>query len=919
MAVVTVALLGALELRVDDRIVVITRPRLRALLCALALRAGQSVAVSVLVEDVWGEKLPGRPVAALHTLVNLLRGFVGADVVRTTADGYRLDVSPDAVDVLRFQRLLDSAPDDDPVVARQVLVAALGLWRGSGVSADLPEHVPHDVAERLVERYLSAVERQVDIDLQLGRHAELVGELRMLTARFELRESLWARLILALQGAGRHAEALEAYQDLRELLAGTLGASPSTDLRGLHAQLLASDDDDLPAVGWPAAPRQLPPDIAGFTGRAAEVVVLDKEFDQHGPVRPPLVMVLHGPGGAGKTALGLHWAHRVGDRFLAGQVYLDMRGYGPGEPVDPVRALEVMLRAVGVHAAQIPDSVEERTALWRTTSYGRRMLVFLDNVRDAEQVRPLLPGSGEVVVLVTSRNDLRGLSVTAGARRFDVGELSCADAIAVVESVIGAERCAAEPVALTQLIEVCGRLPLALVIAAEQAARYPDVPIADLVADLRADGGRLDLLADPGDAAADIRKVFSWSYRALTADVARAFRLLGLHPTPELTVDVAAALLGLSPQHASSVLSVLASVHLLEEAQHGSFHFHDLLQVYAVERASAEAPPEEVSAARARILDWYLYTVRRARIAAFGELPLEMPERVADDRVIPAFPDFATAMAWYQRNRGTLLAVMDYADEHGFDRHGWQLALLLRLFHETQRHLPDAMRASKIALRCAERSAIDAAITCATYMRGAAYNMVGQSSTARRWLHDALELSEHGGNLVMIAFIEFALGMAHQRAGQLDAALRQMERAVQVATRSGARAVLARTLLNLGAIQGMLGKLDQALDNTHRAYQLYREMNSVYFTAFARGNMAEAALDVGRLDDALIYADEALALLGQIEDQVSMPETLIVKGRILNQLGRTCAARETWQRALRILASMNNPRAAEVEQLLAGR
>jgi DNA-binding SARP family transcriptional activator len=903
MTLVTVALLRDVELRVGDQVIVVARPRLRALLCALALRAGRVVPVDILIAQVWGEAMPDHPRTGLYTLVNQLRKLVGPDVIRTEQTGYLLDIPPDAVDALRFERLLDSVDGLSPEKAREVLAEALALW-----------HTECDAAPYLVERYLHAVERRIDLDLELGRHNELVAELRRLTAQHPLREPLWARLMTALYRSGRHAEALEQYQTIRALLIDTMGTDPSAELRGLYLKVLAADDA-LPARSDPVVPRQLPPNIAAFTGRATDLSALNDAFEDDGTDRPPLIIAVHGPGGSGKTTLALHWAHRARDRFPDGQLHLDMRGFGPGEPIDPATALDIMLRAVGVPSARIPPRAEERAALWRTTLSGRRMLLLIDNARDAAQVRPLLPGSGSVV-LVTSRNELRGLAVNDGARRLTLNELPVDEAIRLVQNLIGAGRSAAEPAALGELVALCGRLPLALVVAAQQAVRFPDTPIAELVADLRAACGRLDVLSDPEDSTTDLRAVFSWSYHALNADTARAFGYLGFHPTAEIDLPVAAVLLRSSPAVARRLLDTLVSLHLLEQDQRGRYRFHDLLQVYAVERGTAEQPAGEVRALMRRIVDWYLHTLLQARVTAFTRTTLDVAAP-AEEFVRPLeFTDIGSATAWYVRHRATLLATVEYAAEHGYDRHCWQLAYLLRHFHETQRHVDDGMRAAELAIRCAERSGEDEAMIYAAHTMGAACTGTRQFETAERWQLKALDLSERAGDHAMASTASLAIGLGQLRSGRVPEAIDWLERAVTTARRSSSSVSLAHALLNLGAVEGMSGKLDESLAHSGQALALYREMNAPYYEAFALGNLAEATMETGALAQGLVYADAALALLGANEDQVTMPDTLMAKGRILTELGEPAAARETWQQALRILSRTSDPRAAEVESLI---
>jgi DNA-binding SARP family transcriptional activator len=570
---VRIAMLGDLEVRVDDRVVAVTRPRLRNLLCALALRAGQSVPLLELAEQVWQDQLPDRYRPGLHTLVNQLRNLIGTDVVQTVPGGYLLDVQPNAVDALAFQRMLDSVRElDNPMAARPVLAAALRLWRSDELITYMrPESVTH-----LVERYLTATQQRVDIDLELGMSGELVAELRDLTARFPLREPLWARLITAQYRAGRYAEALDTYQSVREQLAEMLGTDPSAELRSLHSMVLSAQANE-PVMKSRSVPHQLPPAHRGFVGRRAEQDVLAGLMDRVRLGRPPVIVAIHGPAGAGKTALAVHWAHEVSARFPDGAVYVDMHGFGPGEPLHPGAALARTLVAVGV--AAIPPAVEEKAALWRALLHDRRMLLVIDNVRDAEHARPLLPGRGGVVVLVTSRNDLCGLVTRDGAHNLHVGGLSPAEA--------------AELGATADLGEVCGRLPLALVVAAHLMARLPHGSAQSFVDELRA-GNPLDLLAEPADPTVDLRSVLSWSYRTLDARTAAGFRALAYHPPGEITPTTAARWLREPVDSTRRLMDTLASVHLIDRVG-GGFRFNPLVRQYARERAMAETCPRLVA------------------------------------------------------------------------------------------------------------------------------------------------------------------------------------------------------------------------------------------------------------------------------------------------------------------------------------
>ncbi|MCK2244614.1 MULTISPECIES: BTAD domain-containing putative transcriptional regulator [unclassified Crossiella] len=468
---IEIALLGSFRVRVDGRDVVLSSDRQRVLLAALALEVGRTVPADSLVAEVWrGAELPASAKGAVQTYVMRLRRVLGQHVIATDSHGYRLELPAEAVDVARFTRLAEQAAEQGPALARQLLTRALTEWRGE----------PHLLApgrrQALGERRLAAEERLAELDLAEQRLTGLPERLRGLLGGHPLRESLWLLLIRALVAAGRGAEALAEYAACRALLAEELGVEPGPALRGLHLSLLAGT----PAVRT-LVPRQLPADIRHFAGRTAELAALE---DLLGPPdrRVGTMVVIEGSAGVGKTALAVHWGHRIAGQFPDGQLYLDLDGHGDTGPMSAASALEVLLRALSVRSADIPGTLPERVALLRTVLARRQVFLLLDNAQDAEQIRPLAPIPGCLVVL-TARVPLPGLSATAGAHRITLGGLSRTEALGLLRHGLGEHRLRTDPQAVEQLIDRSGGLPLALVLAGARAARFPDRPLAELIED----------------------------------------------------------------------------------------------------------------------------------------------------------------------------------------------------------------------------------------------------------------------------------------------------------------------------------------------------------------------------------------------------------------------------------------------------
>src|SRR5215831_6866381 len=574
-----VALLGPVEIGPAGGVLAsVPQPRLRVLLGLLAVAMGRVVSAEALVDGVWGEDWSARREQNLHALVYQLRQRLTAlEPVKGRARlvragvGYRLVLETGELDVAVFRDLAgrgrEAARDGDAGGARELFGQALELWRGAAL-ADAAPLCPRLAGEAapLEEARLAITEERVGCDLALGRHGEVAGELAGLVAEFPLREKLAGLLMTALYRCGRRGEALAVYDNTRRVLAGELGLDPGPELIGLQARVLADD----PALAAPAAPggaapqaawvgmvpRQLPAGAGFFAGREAELKQLDEVLDQaglpdgaDGNGGAVVISAVAGMAGVGKTALAVHWARKVAGRFPDGQLYVNLRGYGPGTAVTPEEATGWFLPALGVPAAQIPADAQARCGLYRSVLAGRRVLIVLDNARDAAQVRPLLPGGGGCLVVVTSRSSLAGLAAAEGARPLRLGPLGAEEGVRLVAARLGAERVAAEPAAVTELAARCGGLPLALAVIAARAAADPGLPLSVLAAQLAgaaeteaagrsesgAGPGRLEVL-ETGDAATSLRQLLSWSYGQLGAAAAGMFALLGVHCGPDITV-----------------------------------------------------------------------------------------------------------------------------------------------------------------------------------------------------------------------------------------------------------------------------------------------------------------------------------------------------------------------------------------------
>jgi DNA-binding SARP family transcriptional activator len=620
------SVLGRLQVISDDGAELhIPQPRQRGLLLVLLLHANQEMSVSRLIETLWGQDGSGAGAGALRTQVWALRRLLAPARRLHTGEysGYQMEVRPGELDVAEFRRLAgqgrDALGSGDLPGAAGYLNGALALWR-EPLLADVPATLAMGpVAQRLLDERLAVRELLGEVRLGLGQHASLIPELRESTAADPANERLWEQLMLALHGAGRTAEALAAYRQARTSMKAELGLEPGHGLQRLHRRILADDPGLIrsSAAGPPAGsppeaeagsalprqpepaglrppPRLLPPPTPIFVGRAAELQELTGLLEAWSAAPgATMTATISGAAGVGKTALAVHWANQVARAFPDGQLYLNLNGFGPsGSPVTREGAVSRVLEAMQVPSAAIPSSLEGRIGLYRTLLSERRMLIVLDNARDAGQVRPLLPGGAGSLVLVTSRSSLAGLVALDGARTITLRVLTEPEARQMIADRLGPGPAAADPAATGQLIEACGRLPLALAIATALIAIRPARSLTTVVTSLRRAASRLDIL-NAGDATADLRTAFGRSYQALSPDAARMFRLLAKHPGPDISAVSAAGLAGLPSARAGEALTELADLHLLDEHVPGRFAFHDLLRLYAAEMHGTVDSAEE--------------------------------------------------------------------------------------------------------------------------------------------------------------------------------------------------------------------------------------------------------------------------------------------------------------------------------------
>ncbi|GAA2277427.1 BTAD domain-containing putative transcriptional regulator [Nonomuraea roseoviolacea subsp. roseoviolacea] len=909
-------ILGPVEVSAGDRSLPALAPRHRAFLGYLLLHAGVVLSVERLIDAMWGPTPPDTARAQVHAALTAIRRTLraadAAHLMQTRPAGYVIVPEPGQLDSREFAGLVAGA-ESEPATAVKALREALALWRGPAL-ADVQAFYADGARGRLEDQRLAAVERLVELELAAGGHAELIDLLSGELAVHPLRERLAGQLMLALHRAGRQADALAVGRDYRRRLADEQGLDPghaflaveesvlrgepavSPQAAGPPAVSLGAVAGTLPAEAEPpaAAARPvaafLPYDIADFAGRSAQLAELCE-----GASQGVTISAIDGMAGIGKTALAVHAAHRLAERYPDGRLFIDLHAHTEGQrPLEPAEALEALLRQLGVPTERIPAAVTERAALWRAELAGRRVLLVLDNAADTAQVRPLLPGASNSLVLITSRQRLTGLD---GARTLSMDVLPLPDAVALFTGIVG-ERAAAEPAAVAEVLLLCGFLPLAVRIAATRLRHRPHWSVAHLAGRLRDERRRLTELArsERGVAAA-----FTLSYRQLTDDQQRLFRLLGLHPGRDIGPHAAAALADLPVEHAEDVLEDLLDAHMLQQRALGRYILHDLLSRYAAQLAAEQDPPRVGQEALTRLLGHQLATASAAMDVLYPDSAHRRPrvERSAPPPV--PLHDAAQALAWLDAERANLVLAADRDPAHT----GLLATTLYRYLYDHAHH-DDALALHGKALRAARSRGDATGEGRALTDLGWVHQVQGSRDVAREHFESALAACRTAEDSRGQARALIGLGRVRTDEGEHERAREADLRALDLFREIGDRFGEAVTLDHLGVVHERLGQYARAADLHHQAVELSREIGSRGGEADALDNLGVARARLGRLAEAHDHHEQALELYRRFGYRRGEARALNNLAEVAASLGEAGWAARLHTAALDLAVELNN-------------
>jgi DNA-binding SARP family transcriptional activator/Flp pilus assembly protein TadD len=912
---IRVSILGPLLLRRGEAELSAGPPQQRALLVALVLRRGVPVSLAELIDEIWGEGAPASATAVVRQYVHGLRRVLDGGpglTISSSQQGYVAEVGHGVLDLDVFENLVAQADharaSGDQATAADRLGEALALWRGQAL-AGVPGPGAGWRQPALAPRHLSALTARAELELELGRHREILPELQGMVLAHPLDEHLRHLLMTALYRCGRQADAMATYQECARLLADELGVDPGPALQALYLRLLQADPElNRTAAATAPAPKpaMLPATPTAFVGREETLRRAETIVGAHG--LEPIVVVLAGMGGVGKTTTALHLAHRVAARYPDGQLHADLRGYGPArEPASVDEVLDGFLRALGVPPADIPRYPSGQTGMFRSLLAERRMLLLLDNAGSAEVVRELLPGAGRSLVLVTSRRTLPGLLVHAGVHLLKLQPPEHDEALAMFAARVGQDRVHAEPDAARDIVERSGRLPLALAVTAARAIAADHVPLATIAEELEATRGTLTGFRTD-DPSADVETVLSWSYRTLKPMAAQALRHLCLHPGPHLSLTAAASMLGLQTKRAQELIMELTAAALLSERQPGQYTAHDLVRSFGRKLAQEHDDKDEQRSVIQRMLDHYLHTSWRAAHQLFE------PRH----QIVPGHPVGGVTTSdleptsWFETERPVLLAALDSAVKEGFPQHAWQLSSVVRDYLNRHGFWHDLKTTQLTGLAAATRSGQPTDEARVLWGLALAELNLRRFPAAHAHLRRSLALFTAAGDQVSSGITRRRIVYLLIEQGDLAAALEQAQFELALCSPGTDPAWLADTLNTVSWICVQLGRFDEAASHAHQAIALAPHLRP-YAVADIYDTLGFAQAGQGALDDAEKSYRHAADIYHQHGASLLEAQTRRALGDAWQRAGRTTDARRAYRQALELITDSDNPRAARIK------
>jgi len=893
-------LLGTMEVLVGGRAVDVGRRRERGLLAVLLLHVGTAVSVDRLVDLLWDGSPSDNARQNLYSHVSRLRRQIpgAAEWILARDGGYVAQLDPSTVDAHLFRTLVGVGRHSaDPVEQSRVLREALGLWRGPILDDLTPDRLRDRIAGDLPELRLVATEIAVDAELTTGRHQDLVGELAVLIAEYPLRERLVGQLMLALSRSGRSAEAVAVYHQLRTRLADELGLHPSAELQERYLTVVRQES--VPGVARTArgrsVPSQLPMVTSHFTGRAELLAELDGTT----------VAVVRGMAGVGKTALAVHWAHQVTDRFPDGQLFVDLGGHSVGGPRSPGEVLAHFLDVLGVRPERRPEGVPELAALYRTTLNARKVLVVLDNASSADQVRPLISGGSGCSTVVTSRDDLAGLTATHDARPLTVDVLPPADATSLLHDILGP----GHDTGTDELVRLCGFLPLALRIAAAQITSLGRSP-GDLVAALA--DSRLDVLGIPGDPQVAVRAALRLSVDVLDPAARRLFGTLALAPGRDFTDHVAGALLDVPAEQAAATLATLVSAHLVQLQPSNRYRMHDLVRAYAEELCAGDL------AATERVVTWYLHTAGNTDLALTPFRPRPGGNGEPSRTCPPLrFSQHAEALAWFMAEEANLVAAVRTAAEHGLHGVAWRIPVSLSYFTWVHKGHVDLVECLLIGRASAEQDGDAEGLAWMSFGMGVALEQRRQFDDAITEYQDAVVRYLDAGLPWAAGCALTNIGNSHRDAGRFHDAFEHYRQSAKLFVECGMRWGVGLNLYGEGNAHRLMGQYGLALECFRGAAEISTEMGFHWGVAVNLVCIGDTWRLLGKPAEALEHYLRALTAARSSGDEAGEGDVLDLCAQTEHDLGRTTDAVKHWTAALALYERLDHARAPEIRARLA--